>query len=58
MDILTQFEERIDHLLERIRAMEAENSSLHEELESERNQKQEVLGRINNLLKKIQEVTI
>ena len=58
MDILTQFEEKIDHLLERIRAMDAENSRLQEELESERNQKQEVLGRIDSLLKKIQEITI
>ncbi len=58
MDILTLFEEKIEGLLERIQTMESENIRLREELESERSQKQEVLSRIDNLLKKIQEVTI
>ncbi len=58
MDILTQFEEKIDRLLERIQTVEDENLRLREELEAEKNQKQEVLSRIDNLLKKIQEAAI
>ncbi|WP_199221551.1 hypothetical protein [Desulfonatronum sp. SC1] len=58
MDILTQFEEKIDRLLQRIQAVEDENLRLLEELEAEKNQKQEVLNRIDNLLKKIQEAAI
>lgn len=58
MDILTQFEDKIDRLLDRIQSVEAENSRLREELEAEKVQKQEVLGRIDNLLKKIQEAAI
>ncbi|SDB08275.1 cell division protein ZapB [Desulfonatronum thiosulfatophilum] len=58
MDILTQFEEKIERLLERIRNVEAENVRLQEELNSEKGQKQEVLDRIDGLLKKIQEVSI
>lgn len=58
MDLLTQFEDKIDRLLERLRVLEKENLRLQEELESERSQKQEVLGRIDNLLKKIQELNM
>jgi predicted nucleic acid-binding Zn-ribbon protein len=58
MDILTQFEEKIDRLLQRIQTVEDENIRLQEELEAEKNQKQEVLTRIDNLLKKIQEAAI
>ncbi|GAB6058916.1 hypothetical protein [Desulfonatronum parangueonense] len=58
MDILTQFEEKIERLLERIRNVEAENVRLQEELNAEKGQKQEVLDRIDSLLKKIQEVSI
>lgn len=58
MDILTQFEDKIDRLLERIQAVENENIRLREELDAEKSQKQEVLNRIDNLLKKIQEAAI
>ncbi len=58
MDILTQFEDKIDRLLERIQSVEDENLRLREELEAEKNQKQEVLSRIDNLLKKVQEAAI
>ncbi len=58
MDILSQFEEKIDRLLQRIQTVEGENLRLREELEAEKNQKQEVLSRIDNLLKKIQEAAI
>ncbi|SMP49899.1 cell division protein ZapB [Desulfonatronum zhilinae] len=58
MDILTQFEEKIDRLLQRIQTVEDENLRLREELEAEKKQKQEVLSRIDNLLKKIQEAAI
>lgn len=58
MNILTQFEEKVDHLLDRLRAVEKENLRLQEELDMERSQKEEVLGRIDNLLKKIQEMNM
>jgi len=58
MDILNQFEDKIDRLLDRVQAVEAENRRLREELDAEKVQKQEVLARIDNLLKKIQEVAI
>ena len=58
MDILTQFEEKIDRLLQRIQAVEDENLRLREELEAEKKQKLEVLGRIDTLLKKVQEAAI
>ena len=58
MDILTQFEEKIERLLERIRNVEAENVRLQEELNVEKGQKQDDLNRIDSLLKKIQEVSI
>lgn len=58
MDILTQFEEKVEHLLDRLRSLETENLRLQQELDSERTQKQEVLGRIDNLLKKIQEMNM
>lgn len=58
MDILTQFEDKVEQLLERLRTVENEKLRLEQELESERSQKQEVLGRIDNLLKKIQEMNM
>lgn len=58
MDILTQFEDKVEQLLERLRTVENEKLRLEQELESERGQKQEVLGRIDNLLKKIQEMNM
>lgn len=58
MDILTQFEEKVERLMERLRALEQENLRLQQDLDSERSQKQEVLGRIDNLLKKIQEMNM
>jgi cell division protein ZapB len=58
MDILTQFENKVEQLMERLQALQRENSRLQQELDAERSQKQEVLGRIDNLLKKIQEMNI
>ncbi len=58
MDILAQFEDKVEQLLERLRTVEKEKLRLEQELESERSQKQEVLGRIDNLLKKIQEMNM
>jgi len=58
MDILTQFEDKVERLMERLRALEQENLRLQQDLDSERSQKQEVLGRIDNLLKKIQETNM
>jgi len=58
MDLIEQLEERMERLLQRIRDLEAENARLQKDLESERHIKDEVLSRLDRLLKKIQEVDI
>lgn len=58
MEILAQFEEKVEQLLDRLRTVENEKLRLEQELESERSQKQEVLRRIDNLLKKIQDMNM
>ncbi len=58
MDLIEQLEERMERLLQRIRDLEAENTRLQKDLDSERQIKDEVLSRLDRLLKKIQEVDI
>jgi cell division protein ZapB len=56
MDILTQLTERIDFLLERQEALKLENMQLQEDLENERQAKEAVLARVENILKRLQDV--
>jgi cell division protein ZapB len=58
MDLIEQLEERMERLLQRIRDLEDQNTRLQEDLDSERQIKDEVLSRLDRLLKKIQEVDI
>lgn len=56
MDILTQLTEKIEFLLERQDALKLENMQLQEDLEKERQAKEAVLARIENILKRLQDV--
>jgi cell division protein ZapB len=66
MDIIDTLEDRIAQLVSRLKAMEEENkamkaqleketASLKEALGQERQKKEEVLSRVDQLLKKLQE---
>ena len=56
MDILTQLTEKIDFLLERQDALRLENLQLQEDLEAAHRAKDEVLARVENILKRLQEI--
>lgn len=55
MDIFEALEDRVDRLLAKVKALEAENLSLREELDRERQGRDAVTSRIDSLLKRIQE---
>jgi cell division protein ZapB len=56
MDVLTQLTEKISLLLERQDALKLENAQLKEALEQERQTKEAVLARVENILNRLQEV--
>lgn len=56
MDVLTQLADRISGLLERHERLKQENAELREALERERQTKEAVLARVENLLNRLQEV--
>ncbi|UTF50180.1 hypothetical protein NLA06_16735 [Desulfomicrobium sp. ZS1] len=56
MDILNQLSEKITLLLERQEALKLENMQLKESLEQERQTKEAVLSRVENILNSLQEV--
>ena len=56
MDILNQLTETITLLLERQEALKLENSQLKESLEQERQTKEAVLAKVENILNRLQEV--
>jgi cell division protein ZapB len=56
MDILNQLTDKITLLLERQEALKLENSQLKEALEQERQTKEAVLGKVENILNRLQEV--
>jgi cell division protein ZapB len=56
MDILTQLTEKITLLLDRQEALKLENMQLQEDLENERQAKEAVLARVENILKRLQDV--
>ena len=58
MELIDKLEEQFDRLAQRIRRLEEENRSLRQELEQVQQGRIEVLGRVDRLLKKMQEVDI
>ena len=56
MDILNQLTDKITLLLERQEALKLENMQLKETLEQERQTKEPVLARVENILNSLQEV--
>ncbi len=56
MDILTQLTEKITLLLDRQEALKLENMQLQADLENERQAKEAVLARVENILKRLQVV--
>jgi cell division protein ZapB len=56
MDILNQLTDKISQLLERQEALKLENSKLKELLEEERQNKEAVLAKVENILNRLQEV--
>lgn len=56
MDILSQLTEKINQLLERQESLKLENIQLREALEQERQTKEAVLSRVENILNRLQEV--
>lgn len=56
MDILTQLTEKITLLLDRQESLKLENMQLQEDLENERQAKEAVLARVENILKRLQDV--
>jgi cell division protein ZapB len=54
MEIITQLEERFDKMLQKIKQLEEENAFLLEELEQEKQRKDEVRNRIESLLNKVE----
>lgn len=56
MDVLNQLADKINELLERQETLKQENSELRATLEQERQNKEAVLARVENLLNQIQEV--
>lgn len=55
MDKIAQLETVFETLLERVDALESENVRLREQLESEREGKQEIQTRVEQLLQRVQE---
>lgn len=58
MDILDTLEQKIDGLVAKVQRLEAENRDLQSSLDQERQNKEEVLKRLDQLLQKIQEADI
>lgn len=54
MEIIAHLEERFDKMLQKIKQLEEENAFLLEELEQEKQRKDEVRGRIEVLLNKVE----
>ncbi len=54
MEIIAQLEERFDKMLQKIKQLEEENAFLLEELEQEKQRKDEVRNRIESLLNKVE----
>ncbi len=58
MDIVVKLSEKIDQLLVRQDELKLENMQLKEDLEKERQTKEAVLARVENLLNRLQDIDI
>lgn len=58
MEVLETIESKLDALLQRLHALQAENESLKKELAEEKEKKQDVVKRLDHLLQKIDEIDI
>jgi len=58
MEILDKLEERIHNLLSKVQSLEEENRGLKRELEQERETKEQVAQKLDDLLHKIDEADI
>ena len=58
MEILELLEKKIDMLLERLKKLEQENKNLRVELEREKDIRNKVNLKIDNLLQKMEEIDI
>lgn len=58
MDILDTLEQKIEGLVKKVQRLEAENRDLQSSLDQERQNKEQVLKRLDQLLQKIQEADI
>lgn len=58
MEILGQLTQKIESLIEKKETLEAENMLLRDQLDKERQNKDAVLAKIENLLGRIQEVNL
>lgn len=54
MELIARLEERFDTMLNKIKQLEEENQFLLEELEQEKNKREEVRSRIESLLGKVE----
>lgn len=58
MDIFDKLEQKIEILLKKVKELQEENSLLKQELEREKETKQEVSKRIDSLLQKLEDIDI
>jgi cell division protein ZapB len=58
MDVLTRLTEKVELLLSKQDELKLENMQLKEDLEKERQTKEAVLARVENLLNRLQDIDI
>lgn len=58
MDVLTRLTEKVELLLTKQDELKLENMQLKEDLEKERQTKEAVLARVENLLNRLQDIDI
>ena len=58
MDVLVELSKKIDQLISRQEELKLENMQLKEDLEKERQTKEAVLARVENLLNRLQDIDI
>jgi len=58
MELLDLLEKKIDYLLNRVKELEQENKSLNEELAKEKEIREQVSKKIDNLLQKMEDIDI